>query len=98
MPVLQASLRLSFSNILLPTDFTQASQAALTYARTIARAYGSKIWIIHAVAPNPPVFLPMEPIPLAMDTQWHDAQQNLNRFANLGPLDDTAHTEVLERG
>jgi nucleotide-binding universal stress UspA family protein len=33
-----------------------------------------------------------------MDTQWHDAQQNLNRFANLGPLDDTAHTEVLERG
>lgn len=98
MPLLQASLRLSFSNILLPTDFTPASQSALPYARTIARTYGSKIWITHAVAPNPPVFLPMEPIPLAMDTPWHNAQQSLDCFADLGPLDDTTHTEVLERG
>lgn len=95
---LEASLRLSFSNVLFPTDFTQASQAALPLVRAIAHSYGSKIWVTHAVAPHPPVFLPMEPIPLAMDTQWHGAQQSLDRFSDQGPLDDTPHMEVLERG
>jgi nucleotide-binding universal stress UspA family protein len=33
-----------------------------------------------------------------MDTQWQDAQQSLDRFSDQGPLDDTPHMEVLERG
>jgi nucleotide-binding universal stress UspA family protein len=63
MPTLQTSLRVSFNNILFPTDFSDASAAALPYARAFARLYGSKIFVTHAVTPHPPVFLPMEPIP-----------------------------------
>jgi nucleotide-binding universal stress UspA family protein len=42
MPTLQASLRLKFENVLFPTDFSQASEAAVPYARMIARWYGAK--------------------------------------------------------
>jgi hypothetical protein len=66
MPV-QASLRISFSNILFPTDFSDASSAALPYAQAFSKIYGSKILVTHAVTPHPPIFLPLEPIPLEMD-------------------------------
>jgi hypothetical protein len=60
MSTLQASLRIAFNNVLFPTDFTGASDAALLYAQAQARAFGSRIYVTHAVAPYPPVFLPME--------------------------------------
>jgi nucleotide-binding universal stress UspA family protein len=80
MPTLQASLRVSFNNILFPTDFSNASVAALPYAQAFAKIYGSKIFVIHAVTPHPPVFLPLEPIPLEMDGEWYDAEARLKQF------------------
>lgn len=80
MPTLQTSLRVSFNNILFPTDFSDASAAALPYARAFARLYGSKIFVTHAVTPHPPVFLPLEPIPFAMDGEWYDAEVRLKHF------------------
>lgn len=80
MPTLQASLRVSFNNILFPTDFSDASVAALPYARAFAKLYGSKILVTHAVTPHPPVFLPLEPIPLEMDGEWYDAEARLKQF------------------
>jgi len=80
MPTLQASLRVSFNNILFPTDFSEASDAALPYARAFAKLYGSKIFLTHAVTPHPPVFLPMEPIPFAMDGEWYDAEVRLKHL------------------
>jgi nucleotide-binding universal stress UspA family protein len=98
MPALQASLCLSFANILFPTDFSSASEAALPYARAFAQLYGSRIFVTHAVTPPPPVFLPMEPIPLEMDMDWHDAQKRLEQFLNLDALQGTVHEGVVERG
>ena len=80
MPTLQASLRLTFNNILVPTDFTGASENALAYARAFAKDYGSRIFVTHAVAPNPPIFLPMEPVPPDLDGEWADAQSELDKF------------------
>lgn len=79
MPV-QASLRISFSNILFPTDFSDASSAALPYAQAFSKIYGSKILVTHAVTPHPPVFLPLEPVPLEMDGEWYDADARLKQF------------------
>ena len=98
MPTLQASLRLSFANILLPTDFTGASEAALPYAQAFARLYGSRIIVTHAVTPPPPVFLPMEPIPLEMGGDWQDAQKRLEQFLNKDALQGTVHEGMVERG
>ncbi len=96
MPTAQASLRLTFSNILLPTDFTEASVNALAYARAFARDYGSRIFVTHAVAPNPPVFLPMEPVPPDLDGEWADAQSELQKF--LHGRGEIVHEGILERG
>jgi nucleotide-binding universal stress UspA family protein len=93
MPTLQASLRLSFGNILFPTDFSGACRAALPYAQAFARLYGSRILVAHAVTPHPPVFLPMEPIPLEMDGEWYDAKECLKQF-----LDDDAFQGILHEG
>jgi nucleotide-binding universal stress UspA family protein len=98
MPTLQASLRLSFSNILFPTHFSDASSAALPYAQAFARIYGARIFVAHAVTPHPPIFLPMEPIPLELDGEWYDAQARLNHFLDCDALRGTVHEGVAQRG
>ena len=98
MPTLQASLRLTFSNILVPTDFTGASENALAYARAFAKDYGSRIFVTHAVAPNPPIFLPMEPVPPDLDGEWADAQSELDKFLRSEPRTDILQEGILERG
>lgn len=98
MPTLQASLRLSFSNILFPTDFSDASTAALPYAQAFARIYGARIIVAHAVTPHPPMFLPMEPIPYAMDGEWYDAQARLKHLLACDTLRGTVHEGVTSRG
>jgi len=70
----------------------------LAYARGFAKDYGCKIFITHAVTPTPPVFLPMEPVPLAMDAEWSDAQVELDKFMHQGALQGTEHEGILERG
>ncbi len=44
-----AESRVVFKNILLATDFSDASQIALRYAATLGRLYHSKIFIVHIV-------------------------------------------------
>jgi nucleotide-binding universal stress UspA family protein len=98
MPTLQASLRITFSNILFPTDFTSASNAALLYVRALAHNFGSKIYVTHAVTPYPPVFLPMEPVPIELDSMWHDTEQSLTHFLDVDALKDIKLEGILERG
>lgn len=98
MSTLQASLRIAFNNVLFPTDFTSASDAALLYVQALARTFGSKIYVTHAVTPYPPVFLPMEPVPIELDSMWQDAKQSLAHFLDVDALKNTRHEGVLERG
>ncbi len=98
MPTAQASLRLTFHNVLVPTDFTNASVRALAYARAFSEDYGAKIYISHAINPAPPVFLPMEPIPIDLDGEWQDAQEQLNKFLANDLLNGTRHEGVMSRG
>ena len=86
MPTVHASPRLALKNVLVPTDFSDASEKALAYARAFAEDYGAKIYVSHAVNPTPPIFMPMEPIPIDLDAEWQDAQAQLNRFADQRPL------------
>jgi nucleotide-binding universal stress UspA family protein len=98
MPTLQASLRIGFDSVLFPTDFTSASDAALSYVQALARGFGSTIYVTHAVTPYPPVFLPMEPVPVELDSMWHDAEKSLTHFLDLDALKNTKHEGILERG
>jgi len=97
MPTVHVSPRLALKNLLVPIDFSDASEKALAYARAFAEDYGAKIYISHAVNPAPPIFMPMEPIAIDLDAEWQDAQVQLNRFA-ANNLKDTLHEAILGRG
>jgi nucleotide-binding universal stress UspA family protein len=48
-----ASARVQLTNILYATDFSGHSNAALPYALSIARKYGSKVFAVHVVSLSP---------------------------------------------
>jgi len=48
-----AALKVSLDNVLYTTDFHQRSRAALPYALSIARKYGSKVYVAHVIALSP---------------------------------------------
>lgn len=98
MPTVQASPRLILNKVLVPTDFSEASERVLAYARAFSEDYGAKIYISHAVNPTPPIFMPMEPIPIDLDAEWQDAQARLNRFEANQLLNGTRHETILGRG
>jgi nucleotide-binding universal stress UspA family protein len=51
MQALATATDISFKNILFLTDFTEASQAALSYALGFARHYGAQLYPAHACDP-----------------------------------------------
>ena len=48
-----AGSHVSLKNILYATDFSRYSDAALPFALSIARRYGSKIFAVHVVSLSP---------------------------------------------
>jgi len=54
MPLVEAKPRVSLKTILLPTDFSERSAAALPYAASIARYYDAKIYLAHVVISEEP--------------------------------------------
>jgi nucleotide-binding universal stress UspA family protein len=58
MKSLDLRSRLALKNILLATDFSPASEAALPYALAIAGQYGSNLYLAHVICPE---FRDLEP-------------------------------------
>ena len=57
----------TFEHILVPTDFSETSQRALEYAKTIARQSNSELLLVHV---NPPINLVTPP-----ETAWIDESE-----------------------
>ncbi len=74
MKLLDARTRVSLKNILYATDFSPASNAALPYALSIARRFGSTVIAVHVIAPD---FYPA--IPAADWPAITEAEQSLQR-------------------
>ena len=48
--MVDTQIRVSIKNILFPTDFSSAANAALPYAAEIARRYGAKLYTMHVLS------------------------------------------------
>ncbi len=70
----------------------------MLYGQALARTFGSKIYVTHAVPPYPPVFLPMEPVPIELDSMWQDAKQSLSPFLGVDALKNIKHEGMLDGG
>ncbi|MFZ0283746.1 MAG: universal stress protein [Terriglobales bacterium] len=92
------SSRISVSNILMTTDFSPVSALALPYAVALARQYGAKIVLAHAISPELHLAVPLDPLPHDADAVRQEAQRKLDEFARPGVLGRTPHQEALKRG
>lgn len=84
----------SFKNILLATDFSDASEKAFHCATAIARLHGSKIYVLHVVPPVASAFIPEIP----PDRQRHEPERELEGWAHRSELQPIAHEMVLRTG
>jgi len=98
MPTVSAVSRLSLKNILLPTDFSPASQAALPFAQSLARTYGSTILVAHAIAPELRRQVVTDHIPEEEAAVRQNAQENLGAFANDPGFAGLPCKKLLNRG
>jgi universal stress protein A len=90
--------RISLSNILVTTDFSQVSKTALPYASALARQYEAKIMVAHALSPEPRLSVPLGPLPLEADPAWLEAEGKLAEFALGNSLGVRPAQMLLERG
>jgi nucleotide-binding universal stress UspA family protein len=59
MPIMN-SVTVTFEHILVPTDFSETSQRALEYAKTIAKQSNSELLLVHVNPPLNPITIPEE--------------------------------------
>lgn len=98
MDAIQATPRLALENILFTTDFSVASDRALQVALALADWYGSKLFVAHAVTPEPHYNVPLEPLPLELDPLWQAAQKKMEALENNHTLDEVTHQTIVEHG
>jgi nucleotide-binding universal stress UspA family protein len=98
MEALQTNTRIALSNILVTTDFSDVSKAALPFAGALARQYEAKIIVAHAVSPEPHLTVPVDPLPKDADPAFLEAQAKLEEFALGNSLGVRPAEMFLERG
>lgn len=85
------------SNILLATDFSPSSDAAMHYARTMAEHYDAKLYLLHVLPPEPHIEIPLDMAP-ELDAPLAAAEQNLGRLLQLDGLKQIIREPLVERG
>src|SRR5690349_10815740 len=98
MEALKTTPRLALQNILFTTDFSSTSERALSFALAFANWYGAKLFIAHAVPPEPHYPVPMDPLPAEVDPIWREAQGNMAQFASASALRGIRHEMFVEQG
>ncbi len=92
--VTQPQATVSFKNILLLTDFSDASAKAFNYATAIARSHGSKIYLVHVIPPEFTSFIPEPP----KDWVRHEAEREMEDLDHRSELTSIEHEMVLRTG
>ncbi len=95
---LDASTPISMQRIMLATDFSAVSEAALHYALSIARRYGAKVYLLHVVGSEPFQFLSGDAQQRALEDAWRNAQRHMTDLLIAGHLEGVDHQVLVEQG
>jgi nucleotide-binding universal stress UspA family protein len=79
MTTLQTNKRIALNNILFLTDFSEPSAAAVPFATSIARAYGSTVHALHVLVPAPYAYMTPEAAPTRLDDDEDRARADMQR-------------------
>lgn len=84
--------------ILVPVDFSLASQQTLDYARVLARCFGSEITLLHAVQRIATgVFQEVAPDLAASEEEFEQAEHRLQQLAQKNLRNDSTPFQTLVR-
>lgn len=96
MKAAKASEPVSFKNVLFLTDFSEPSEAALPFAIGIARAYGSKAFVLHVLLPDPLLYSTPTSVAVVDEAQEDAAKASMQLVASR--LAGLPYETVLEWG
>ncbi len=88
----------SFKRILLATDFSEASERALSYAIAFCARYAADLFIVHAAEAEPREAIPMDPLPRELDRPRIEAERQMKRLGKSARLKDLPHNLIVEKG
>ncbi len=91
----QAGARVTLNNILYLTDFSEPSEAALPFAAAIAREYGAKIYLYHALIPGAFVYTTPELTVAGLEAQEEGAEAEMKRAE--AQIVGLPHETIIER-
>jgi nucleotide-binding universal stress UspA family protein len=96
MTTLQTGKRIALNKILFLTDFSEPSAAAMPFATSIARAYGSTLYALHVVPPSAYSYMTPEAAASLLDDEDDRARAEMQfveaQFSGL------PHEVMIERG
>lgn len=98
MSTLELEKSVTFQNILIATDFSKASQAALKYAAGLARQYHAKLHILNVVPPIARTAIPVDSLPRDLDRTIAESGLHLKQFVASNLMEDLQHEEIVGRG
>jgi nucleotide-binding universal stress UspA family protein len=86
-----------FKQVLIATDFSDASRRALAYAIAIVRRYSSALSIVHAIPPEPREPIPLPALPRELNRRL-GAEHEMKSLGDEFEIDDLNHHMLLEPG
>ena len=89
---------IGFSRILFATDFSEASDRALTYALAFVARYHSELFVVHATEPQPREPIPMDPLPRELDRERIQAERQMKHLLRSARFRDVLGHSVVQRG
>lgn len=98
MSTLELEKSVTFQNILIATDFSKASQAALKYAAGLAHHYHARLHVLNVVPPIARAAIPVDSLPLNLDQTITDSGLHLKQFVASNLMEDLQHEEIVGRG
>jgi nucleotide-binding universal stress UspA family protein len=79
MTTLQANKRIALKHILFLTDFSEPSGTAVPFATSIARAYGSVVYVLHVLVPLAYTYMTPEVAATLLDDEQDRARAEMQR-------------------
>jgi nucleotide-binding universal stress UspA family protein len=101
MTTLELEKNITFKNILVATDFSDASNRALQCAAAIAHTgalHERKLYVLHAPAPAPRSPVPLDLLPMNAERDLWEAKETLANVVCTEPLRGLRVEEILKRG
>lgn len=98
MTLVDSKTRVSLQNVLFASDFSSASDAALSHAMSIARRYDSQIYVAHVIRADLFQMVPPEETTALLENARRHAETEMANLLISGRLRGVPHQVLISQG